>query len=72
MQGICAGVSRVLAMTHEQHVALGRKARALFEADRAAFEAHMREVRQLLRRLVDAAAAGEVHAHAGAGHTAGM
>ena len=45
-------MSEVLAKSPEQLVDMGRKARALFEADRAAFEENMRDVLGELRDLI--------------------
>jgi hypothetical protein len=51
VQDICAGVSRVLALSREELLNMGRTARGLFVADRADFEGRMGDVRALLHSL---------------------
>lgn len=57
LQSICEGVSQVLAKSPEQLAEMGRKARSLFELDRAAFVDNMRDVLGDLQDLVQVAAA---------------
>jgi hypothetical protein len=54
LQGICGAVSRALLLSKAQRVAMGRKARQLFEADRRDFEQRMAQVPALLRALAAA------------------
>jgi hypothetical protein len=60
LQGICAGVQQVLAKSPRELNEMGRKARALFEADRAEFVQRMGVVLQKLRTLLDVAQAAAV------------
>lgn len=57
LQGICQGVSVVLAKTPAELAEMGQQARALFEADRAAFVDNMKDVFEDLRDLLQVAAA---------------
>lgn len=57
MQGICQGVSKVLAKTPAELAEMGQQARALFEADRAAFVDNMKDMFEDLRDLLQVAAA---------------
>jgi uncharacterized membrane protein len=57
LQGICAGVSKVLSKTPAELSEMGQQARALFEADRAAFVDNMKDVFEDLRDLIQVAAA---------------
>ncbi|WIA34467.1 hypothetical protein OEZ86_012798 [Tetradesmus obliquus] len=56
-QDICGAVSRALQLSQQERLAMGRRARQLFEADRRPFEQQMAQLPALLRRLAGAAAA---------------
>lgn len=57
VQDICGAVSRALQLSQQERLAMGRRARQLFEADRRPFEQQMAQLPALLRRLAGAAAA---------------
>lgn len=59
-QDICDAMAHALSIPLQQRIAMGTRARNLFEADRRDFEQRILQVKVLVQKMIAAAAAPEV------------